>query len=157
MNSGYDFISNSPHKFWEAYHLRDVSRMKTLQDLRGLAFDLLSKIPSNDIGQVCGPISTGGLGSVEENLRVFNETIQRLSEKYVIFDQMPFEPALRFMCEQAKQQNKTLNILEGFYLPIFESGKIKTLYFLPTWKTSSGAQWEHDQALRLGMRRVYDV
>ncbi len=46
-------------------------------------------------------------------------------------------------------------LLTDFYQPLFETGLIKILYFLPDWQSSVGARWEHDQALKLGIEIVY--
>jgi len=44
------------------------------------------------LGQVCGPISTGGVGTLDGNILIFEQTIRRLKGKELyIFDQMPFE------------------------------------------------------------------
>lgn len=41
------------------------------------------------------------------------------------------------------------------YLPIFESGHVSRLYFIHGWQSSRGANWEHQQAERLGIEVVY--
>lgn len=46
------------------------------------------------------------------------------------------------------------DLLEYFYKPIFESGLIKRLIFLPNWETSYGCKWEMDLALKLGIQIV---
>jgi hypothetical protein len=44
--------------------------------------------------------------------------------------------------ELTKETGYCLAILDDFYLPIFQSGRISTAYFLPLWPTSFGARWE---------------
>lgn len=106
------------------------------------------------IGEVCGPITSGGRGSIEKNLAVFSAAIKKLiSHGKNIFNQMIFEDNLKKIWEGGNRDNDTL--LQDFYLPIFESGFIKTLYFLPDWQTSYGARWEHAQGKRLGIEIVY--
>ena len=46
-------------------------------------------------------------------------------------------------------------ILDDFYSPIFNSGLIKEFYFMPNWQSSKGANWEHNEANRLGIKVSY--
>ncbi len=102
----------------------------------------------------------GGKGSIEANLEEFNNQIKKLQDKGLnVFDQMPFEePMHRLLIEFLKTRSKNEymdSILTEFYLPLFESGYIKELYFLPDWQSSNGAKWEHEQAKKLGIKIVY--
>ena len=117
-------------------------------------------VGTKPIGQVCGPISHGGLGSVAANLRVFSEWIERLQDKRIaIFDQVPFERDMfRIWHENGGtdgEGNSNDALLVGFYIPLFESGLIKKLYFIPGWSESYGSLWEHRQARRLGIAIDY--
>ena len=49
-------------------------------DLYIIAQNIISKMPKPFV-QVCGPIATGGLGSIEANLNTFNETIKNYKTK----------------------------------------------------------------------------
>lgn len=108
------------------------------------------------IGQVCGPISTGGLGSLEKNLDVFHATIERLvCQDVVVFNQMPFESvilAMRSGYESAQESNQAL--LDEFYFPIFSSGLVRNVYFIHGWESSYGAKWEREQALRFDINII---
>jgi len=103
---------------------------------------------------VCGPISSGGMNSRDANLFVFSRAINRISEDgLLIFSQMPFENGMdRIYKSDPKLQG--LRLLEEFYLPIFRSGFIKLLCFLPGWECSIGASWEHKQAEILKIPRI---
>lgn len=137
-----------------------IQEAKSFKDLFFVAYKVLSKMPAPTI-QVCGPISTGGLGNVEANIKNLQKTIVRLSEKgYVVFDQMPLEQKIAELASTWIKENPREKycypILEDLYKPIFESGFIKELWFLPGWKSSHGATWERAQAERLGIK-IFDI
>jgi len=104
--------------------------------------------------QFCGPISTGGLGTVDENLLFLSSAINYAKSKnFYVFDQASYERDLdRIM---GKQGDYDYPILDYFYKPILSSGKIKALIFLPMWETSTGSNWEHDFAKSLGIPVYY--
>lgn len=109
------------------------------------------------MGMVCGPISAaGGTKSVERNMNIFSSHIQFLENRGLkIFNQLPFEKTLwRIIKDKAYYKGGT-HLLDAFYLPIFQSGALKTFYFIPNWESSFGANWEHEQALKLGIELIY--
>ncbi len=83
-----------------------------------------AEFPGKKVGMVCGPISTGGLGSIPANLERFHLAITTLTEAgYPIFTQMPYEEALHRIRDQSVGPGVYDNqLLEEFYLPLFESG-----------------------------------
>ncbi len=138
---------------------RAMTRANTYAELGSLALEVVRRVGEKTlpkpIGQVCGPITTGGLGSIEANLKNFERWIERLQGRgLVIFDQMPFEKHM-FRIGDANGRNDDKTLFEDFYLPIFESDLIKTLYFIPGWSSSNGAMWEHRQAVRLNLTIDY--
>ena len=140
-------------KYWDEEDFVALKEAQNFKDLYQIAHLIFARMPGS-IGQVCGPIATGGLGSVKANLEVFDATIRKLQgEGKIIFDQMPFEWPMQDLKKKVTDGANT--ILQDFYLPLFESGKIKTLYFIKGWETSYGANWEHDQAKRLGIEIEY--
>jgi len=109
---------------------------------------------------VCGPITSGGLGSVEKNLAVFNSAIQGLIiQGRPVFNQMPYEDALfRLQAEHERRhgrhpEDKSYNpvVLEEFYLPLFQTRGFSRAWFLPHWRTSKGATWERNTLGGLGV------
>lgn len=130
---------------------KDMFNAKTFEDLSKIALRIIKKMPRS-VGIVSGPISNGGAGSVEKNLEIFKETIERLRRAGEnVFDQMPFEEHM-FRISQDKTYFKGEDqLLQKFYLPLFESGFIQTMYFIRGWQTSYGAKWEHGQAIRLSI------
>ncbi|MBI4992006.1 MAG: DUF4406 domain-containing protein [Candidatus Harrisonbacteria bacterium] len=140
--------------YWLNQDIADVQAVNTFEELADLALRIIRRMPQ-PVAQVCGPITSGGLGSVEKNLERFQKTIDLLRDRgESIFNQMLFEqPMFRIKATPYYQGGDQL--LHKFYLPIFESGLVKILYFMSDWQSSYGAKWEHEQALRLGIKIRY--
>ena len=142
-------------KYWEQDHYDKLERAITYKDLLIIAESVLNRMPA-PVGQVCGPISTGGAGSVEKNLKRFKQAISGLQQQGIeIFDQVPFEAPMQRIKSNREFDNYDDSLLHDFYLPIFESRLVHKLYFLPDWESSIGASWEHAQALRLELDIEY--
>ena len=140
-------------KYWTLEDIQALDDAKTYNDLLVIALRILGKMPEFII-QMCGPISTGGKGTVEANIAEFDKAIYHFTNQGEnVFDQMPFEVPMQRIKKDVKGYDK--RILNEFYLPIFKSGKIKKLIFLPDWKSSKGARWEHRQAKKLGIEIVH--
>ena len=136
-----------------------IKNSKDYKDLLLVAWDILEDMNDDfapqPIAMLCGPISNGGKGSRTENLAIFSRAIQRVSAGgLIVFNQMPFEDDIGriFKLDPTQQE---LRLLEEFYLPIFKTGFISLMCFLPNWKTSFGARWEHRQARRLKIKVIY--
>jgi len=71
-----------------------------------------------------------------------------------IFDQTPFEEVIKRLREELYDTDGT-KVLEEFYLPLFTSGHIAEVRFLPDWESSTGATWEHALAKKLGIKIIY--
>jgi len=144
-------------RYWNRERLQSVFSADSYKEMANLALNFLRDMPK-PIGQVCGPITTGGLGSIELNLDVFNRTIRKLMEwGEVIFNQMPFEYPMQNLRMRSKLPGEETDalLLNEFYLPIFNSGLVKRLYFIRGWESSFGARWEHQKAKELGINRLY--
>ena len=146
-------------KYYSNEALGKIKKAKSYGELLGIARDVLEIIhhqnPLKPIAMLCGPISTGGVGSRKANLAIFCRAIDRISANgLLVFSQMPFEDDMEriYKSDPALQG---LILLEQFYLPIFESGLVKLLCFLPGWEKSVGANWEHEQAKRLKIPIIY--
>jgi hypothetical protein len=81
---------------------------------------------------VCGPITTGGLGTFEENMRVFENTIKALLRQgRPIFNQLPYQVRMVSLIEEWKNADKfragkyCMPLIEDFYLPLFKTGCIR--------------------------------
>lgn len=141
------------NNYWKDGHYKELEKVKTFKEMLKIAFDILESMPK-PITQVCGPISTGGKGSIEENLKMFPKAAEWLSLKgHNIFSQAPFESPIERV--KYNYSGYPYALLEEFYRPIFESKMINTFAFLPGWQSSTGAKWEHDQAKKLGIKILY--
>ncbi len=136
-------------QYWTEEDFQELEVATTFSGLRQVAQRVILKMP-RPIVQVCGPISTGGLGNVPDNLQIFQSYIERLQKRGIhVFNQMPFEgPMGRIKLAQTDRSGEK-GILYDFYLPLFQSGLISKLYFMPNWYDSIGASWELAQAVRL--------
>jgi hypothetical protein len=150
-------ISLITKQYWQEKDWTDLEKTESISDLFYIAERVLKIIPK-PIAQVCGPISTGGLGSLEANLNIFNQTIKDLQNKGLnIFDQMPFEEKMKEIKEKIIKSNQEYSqeIIRDFYEPLFSLGMIKTFYFIPGWESSTGANMEHDLALKYKIEIKY--
>lgn len=149
-------LSKITKNYFKEKDWQDIEKAQSIKDLYIIADRIMNRIPKPRI-QVCGPILTGGKGSINANLEVFNNKIKELQEKNLnVLDQMPFEdPMHKMMLNFSKKDEYMESILTDFYLPIFEGNYINEVHFLPDWQSSYGATWEHEQASRLGIKIVY--
>ena len=148
-------LNNKTKQFWTDEDIAALDFVETLTDMHAVAHRVLHRMP-DPVVQVCGPISTGGRGSVEANLSAFTEIISELQEKgHHVFDQVPFEIPMKKLKVTLAPGEYLETILTDFYQPLFESKKIVAFYFMADWESSHGAKWEHEQALRLGIEIIY--
>lgn len=143
------------NKYWTEEDLQAVKDAKDFKELYIIADKILKRMPK-PVVQVCGPIGTGGLGNVEDNLKAFDDTIRSLQEKGLnVFDQMPFEWPMQVIKFNLPKGVYPESIMTDFYIPIFQSGQVSEFYFMKNWQTSTGAKWEHKEAERLGIKINY--
>lgn len=148
-------LSKETLKYWMEEDWKDLDAADSYADMYAVAERVFSRMPQN-LSQVCGPIGTGGLGSIEANLHAFNEEVKKLQEQGIhVFDQMPFESPMQKLKKILKPGEYAEAILTDFYLPIFNNTQVTTFYFMPNWQTSKGAQWEHELAKQLGKEIKY--
>ncbi len=141
--------------FWTEQDWQDLDHAVTAKEMYAVAERVLSRMPE-DIVQVCGPIATGGLGSLEANMLAFNAQIKKLQAEGIhVFDQMPFEKPMQGLKKDLKPGEYAFSILDDFYLPLMKNDKVKTFYFLPNWESSTGAKWEHNLIKELGKEIKY--
>jgi hypothetical protein len=137
-----------------------LGKVRTFKDLAELAISILARIPGH-VEMVSGPISTGGVGSIDGNRKVFERAIEILvnESKVNIFSQMPFEDKMvefyKAWHAEHPEEKYCTPILDEFYEPIFSSGKVAVLHFINGWESSFGAKWEHDSCSRWNIMRKY--
>ncbi len=140
-------------QYWTAEDYAAMEATETFGGLRKIAQRVILRMP-RPIVQVCGPISTGGLGVIPDNLMIFQAYIEKLQARGEnVFNQMPFERPIGRIKLSKLDHGGEKAILYDFYLPIFQSGLISKLYFMPNWYDSIGASWEYAQAIRLRIPR----
>ena len=140
-------------------NLKRIENASSYKNLLAVAVHVLCAMrnehPLKPIAIICGPISTGGKGSRETNLKIFNRAIDKIvSDGLLVFSQMPFEDDMERIFK-SNPELQGLRLLEEFYLPIFELSFIKLMCFLPGWRSSVGATWEHEQAKKLKIPIIY--
>ncbi|MBI5003920.1 DUF4406 domain-containing protein [Candidatus Kaiserbacteria bacterium] len=140
---------------WNTEDQKALDRAQSYGDLLLIAKDVISRM-RKPVVQVCGPISTGGTGVMSENIDRLKKKIDALERQDVeIFNQIPFQYRIQAIAAARGVKDYEHELLNEFYLPIFESGLVQELYFMPDWQTSEGSRWEHAQGERLGMKITY--
>lgn len=137
--------------FWEASELEVVRRARQIGQLTTVALRVIRRMPG-EVVEICGPISTGGCGSMEGNLERFRQAIEILPQRhpeFSVFNQLPFQTALIRLTERTRTAGQYCHeILYQFYRPIFQSGLITRGFFLSDWESSIGATWEREEMER---------
>ena len=113
------------------------ARADSLQKLYTLAVGESLKF-SDGCGIVCGPISTGGRGKIEENIRVFEATIRALQQQGMpIFSQIPYEDQISLLCRQWRDSDPSragkyyMPVLDEFYGPAHSDRTHQTVLVHP--------------------------
>ncbi len=146
-------IVKNMRRIWTQEHDYKLEKVASIEELRDFALNVLNAI-EGEVGMVTGPIGSGGLGSREKNLERFKQVVdQKYEEGQVLFDQMPLQTKIKEFFD--KSGGDKMLILDGLYLPLFKTGKIKKFFFMPGWESSMGAQWEHEKAKELGIEINY--
>lgn len=145
-------MTNMPNGYTVA-DFSAIEKAQTFKELYQIASTVVNRL-GPPVGFVCGPISAnGGTKSVERNMKIFTSHIELLENKKLkIFSQLPFEKSLWRILAAGENENV---LLETLYLPLFNSGMLNVFYFIPGWESSFGANWEHKQALKLGIEIIY--
>lgn len=126
---------------------------EALGDLAQLALQDLRAAPGPVI-QFCGPISTGGFSTTDENLEYLSSVIEAAKKTGMhVFDQIEYERRLDEIL--GEKNGYDYPILDFFYKPILESRLIQGMVFLPLWEGSTGSCWEHDLARTLKIPIFY--
>lgn len=150
---------------WKEEQLHRMRTPRTFDGLGEVVVSIVREMAEDADGklhQVCGPISSGGLGSMEDNLRVFQTSINVVSQRYQchVFNQLPLQDKLvelylAWRAEYPKEEY-CWDILEKVYGPIFRSDCIEVGHFIPRWHTSTGTRWEREtlQELDILMKEI---
>ena len=135
----------------EEFIRKECAAARSFSELAEVAIRELRKFPAG-CEIVCGPISTGGRGSLEANFRVFEASVARLlRESRPIFSQIPYEERIVYLRNQwlaedpAREGQYCMPILTELYLPLIKRRIIKRAWFIPGWQSSFGTKWEREQ------------
>lgn len=154
MNKSVHFRS------WHENDAIDIAQSSDFKQLAVVAQRIIART-SEPLHMVSGPISTGGVGSIPGNMSVLRGVIEILhrEEGLAVFSQVPFEGRMVGLYEIWHKENLDkpycMPILEDFYWPIFDSGRIAQLHFIHGWESSFGARWEHEACTQLRIGRRY--
>lgn len=142
-------------RYWTSLEQELLQEAKSIADIYAIAEAILARMPDNLV-QVCGPITNGGRGSIEENLQALNEMIAQLqSEGVQIFDQVPYEESIHRVRNTPEFMQTYEHVLSDFYERLFLSGKVAGMYFLSGWESTRGAMWEHENVKEYGFEIRY--
>lgn len=161
---------------WTYADIQELVASRDFEHMGQITLGVLKRSPC-PVTMVSGPISTGGSGSRAENLARYHRAMEFLGlfQDRKVFNQLPSEEAVIRHYNAWRQGLVGLELepaaptkvgafhlqkdedpycwelLEGIYAPLFRSGKVGFLMFMPNWKTSRGSKWEHDMACHLGI------
>jgi hypothetical protein len=141
--------------FWTDDDHLEVALVTSFEGAASIGIRILERMrqTEREIVQICGPMSTGGLGNLSANMARFQLAIVRAqSQGLLVFDQIPFQNAIiRLSGFEEGRRSYNHDILEIFYRRIFESGHVRRTLFLPGWEGSVGATWERKLVSDLGL------
>jgi hypothetical protein len=136
-----------------ASEVKAVAKASTMEELAEVAIRFLRRISKkgHEVIEICGPMTTGGLGDFNANMKRYNHAIKMAVQSgYVVFDLPFFQPAIvRILDFKEGQPNYNWEILHVFLRKVFESRYIVKGFFLPDWQSSIGASWEREEFERL--------
>lgn len=138
---------------WTDEELAYLERIERLGEAADFAIGILKHLAQEGrVHQVCGPMTTGGLGCLEKNMERFQRAIATARQNdLIVFNQIPFQNVIIRITDHHRSTRYNEAILTDFYGPIFASGLVQVLLFLPDWTTSRGAHWEYQRGLVCGL------
>ena len=145
---------------WTEAQKAALRNAKSFSDLFHVAMSVVKRMPPG-VHMISGPISTGGVGTREGNMKVFSGVIEILTieQGLNVFSQAPFELMIKELLEEwmiANPKEKYCTpILTDFYKPLFESRLVTVMHFINGWESSHGARFEHAECVRLGIKIDY--
>lgn len=142
-------------EYWTEVEREALSKADSYEEAADIAIALLARMreQGKPIVQICGPMSTGGLGNLRENMQRFQRAVDIAIEKGItVFNQVAFQEAIiRLSSYQEGDTEYDMGILERFYRRVFEAGHIDAFLFLPDWESSVGTRWEREVAAKVGI------
>ncbi|KND51005.1 MAG: hypothetical protein AB202_01180 [Parcubacteria bacterium C7867-007] len=141
------------HDHWTEEHLARLDVHETFADAVTHGIEMLTELRKFGlVNQICGPMTTGGLGTLEANMDLFAYAVKMARERsYVTFNQIPFQKVIIRITDHHRGGPYNMGILTNFYGPLFQSGLVQQLLFLPGWESSTGACKEREFAQEYGI------
>ena len=150
-NIDYFYRDNYHLKYWTHNDLLTLEKVTSFSKMGDIGIEILQKMPK-PIVQICGPVSTGKTGSIEQNIQRLQQAAVYLESRgYYVFRQGIFEAKISELIKKYhSQKTYCKDTLEIFYRKLFVSRLINSFYFLPGYEDSIGSLWEEDFAKRSG-------
>jgi hypothetical protein len=142
------------HDHWTEDEKAALEGVASLEEAADIGISILKRMKAEGkpVIQICGPMSTGGAGSIEKNMSRFEAAVDTAVQNgLTVFNQIPFQNAIIRVTDYYEGAPYNTDILEVFYRRMFESGYMDGILLLPDWESSKGAIWERELALKLGM------
>jgi hypothetical protein len=139
---------------WTDEELKALDGLGCFPTARQYAIGIIARLRKEhgEVVQICGPMTTGGLGSLERNMDRFGHAIAqaRINGRRV-FNQMPFQSVIIRITNHHDGGKYRYDILTDFYEWLFRSGHLTHALFLPGWEDSVGARIERGYAKQYGV------
>lgn len=131
-----------------------IAVAKSFHELLEIGMTLAKRLPPPVI-QLSGPMTTGGLGTLELNVQFMRTATQSLIDQgHAVFDILVFHDTIMRLLAMRDDPSYPYELMEIFFRGMFASGHIHAVYFLPGWETSVGSRWERDCVTQLGLAIV---
>lgn len=102
-----DVVSREEWLEWEEAALREAVSFQHLVEIAIGVLQFLHLKHGTEIIQICGPMTTGGLGQQEANMQVFGLAVRRAKENgLAVFNQIPFQDAVTRIVNKQQQGKK---------------------------------------------------
>jgi hypothetical protein len=139
---------------WTDREAEALKKASSFEDLADVGVVILGRmgLQSKPVIQICGPMTTDGLGDLEKNMSRFRRAVKQARQNDVfVFDQAVFQDAMIRLVGENPQPGYPMGILDVFYRRVFASGHIKGFLFFHDWHTSFGTRWEMEVAQEYGI------
>lgn len=149
-------------RYYTRTHASALRRATTYEHLYAVGSQVLAGMQARygdgkTVVLICGPMTTGGLGDLERNMRLFRSAINVFyGHRYATTDEVPFsqipcQDGIKTVSKFDPTAPYDERILTDFYRRLFQLQIIKRFYFLRGWQGSRGACAEMRYAKELSI------
>lgn len=151
---------------WTEEDHAEQDRCESMHHLAELGIKLAKRLkeqsPDGSVILLSGPMTTGGLGSFDRNIKLFECAIIVAREKgLTVYNQLPFQKGMirilglnRNPSFKAEAAGYPMSILTDFYGPLLDSKLVSDLFQLRDHASSFGARWEEARARLVEMIHI---